>query len=126
MFDALNHCATATVIECPYCSKVLRSDNSKNRIKTHGRAVEATTNFSGPLASAGQKRPISTDISTFNRAEFGTGKSGTGPRNPKIKALFDEIINDNSTGQDMDVASHKSLFCYIFVRFVLYLYGVSL
>ena len=52
-------------------------------------------------------RPISTDISIFNRAEFGTGKPAeTRPRNPKIQALLGEIINDN--GQDMDVTSEKS------------------
>ena len=54
--------------------------------------------------AVGQKRPISTDISTFNRTEFGNGKpTETGPRNPKIQSLLDEIINDN--GQDMDVTS---------------------
>ena len=47
--------------------------------------------------AAGQKRPISTDISPFNVAEFGTGKPAeTGARNPRIQALLYKIINDKS------------------------------
>ena len=72
---------------------------------THDRTVASLT--SQTLVAAGKKRPISTYNSTFNRTEFGNGKpTETGPRNPKIQALLDEIINDN--GQDMDVTSLHS------------------
>ena len=76
--------------------------------KSHGRAAEAAPSVSQPLMVAARKRPIPADISTFNSAEFGTGKPAvTGPRNPKIQGLLDEIINDH--GQDMGVTSQKSL-----------------
>ena len=76
--------------------------------KTNDRDAEAPTCLSQPVVAAGQKRPISTDISTFNRAEFGTCEPAeAGPRNPKINVLFNEIINDN--GQDMHVTSQKFL-----------------
>ena len=64
--------------------------------------------FNQTLVAAGQKRSISTDISTFNSAEFATSKlAESGPRNPKIQTLLDEIINDND--QDRDVTSQKTL-----------------
>ena len=72
---------------------------------THNGAVGALA--SQTLVAAGQKRPIPTDISTFNRKEYGNGKpTETGPGNPKIQSLLDEIINDN--GQDMYVTSLPS------------------
>ena len=61
----------------------------------NGRAVEARA--SQTSMAAGHKRPISTDISPFNVAEFGTGKpAATGARNPRIQALLYTIMNDKS------------------------------
>ena len=54
--------------QCPYCSKVMRSDNLKNHVKIHDKTVNVQ-----PLGTAGQslvttgsKRPMSPDISTIN------------------------------------------------------------
>ena len=43
-------------------SKVMRSDNLKNHVNTHGKAVEAPTILSQPLVAAGKKRPISSNL----------------------------------------------------------------
>jgi hypothetical protein len=85
------------MVPCPHCSKIMRSDNLKNHVKRHGRVVE-TSNF-----TAQQKRPRSSDILVFDerfavKRPFETFHgSDKLPKNPKIQALVNEIINESST-----------------------------
>ena len=103
--------ASKTWYTCSKCGKNISSYHSlwrhkrnyqstTTQRKTHNRAIEART--SQPLVTVGQKKPIS----IFIGGEFGTGKpADNGPRNPKMQAVLDEIINDDQT---MNVTSQPS------------------
>ena len=94
---------------CDKCGKKLSSYKSLWRHKKNCKTSQSTSNWSVTetphinefRSTLGQKRPRSPN---FNGAD-----KETGPRNPKITALLDEIMNDNSPDRDMDVASQKSL-----------------
>ena len=61
-----------------------------------------------PSFNAANDDKMFTAKKPFNAIIHGSDKE-TGTRNPKITALLDEIMNDNSRGRDMDVASQKPL-----------------
>ena len=113
-------------VQCPYCSKVMRSDNLKNHVKIHGKTVNVQ-----PLVIAGQslvttgsKRAMSLDIPTFNDdkrclieipVDAGSEKE---PKNLKIQALLEEIVNDTPTvkahttilpKKTLPIVSHKKV-----------------
>ena len=61
-----------------------------------------------PTFNAANDNKMFTTKSTFNATIHGSDKE-TGPRNPQITALLDEITYDKSPARGMDVASQKSL-----------------
>ena len=71
----------------------MRSDNLKKHVKIHEKSVID----SQPLIIMGQKRQCSTDnLPTTDKGDFNIGKpENVKPKNPKIQALLDEIINDD-------------------------------
>ena len=83
-------------VQCSYCLKVMRSDNLKNHVKIHERAVNTQ-----PVGITGQKRQHFTDnVPTTDREGFDDGKPETlnQPKNPKIQALRHERITVSRRG----------------------------
>ena len=89
-------------VQCSYCSKVMRSDNLKNHVKIHDKTVnvQPLVTAEQSLVITGSKRPMSPDIPTFNDDKICPIKipvdagSEKEPKNLKIQALLEEIVND--------------------------------
>ena len=76
------------MLSCPYCSKVMRSDNLKNHIQRH-RDVQHASYQPQP----GHKRPSSS-------SQLQPIQSASLVKNPKIKNLVNEILNDSEIVED--------------------------
>ena len=77
------------MLSCPHCTKVIRSDSLKNHIKRHGDVQHATSYQPHP----GHKRPSSS-------SQLLPIQSGSHVKNPKIRNLVNEILNDSAIVED--------------------------
>ena len=90
-------------VQCMYCSKVMRSDNLKNHVKIHKKKSfndQPIVAVGQSLVTTGSKRTLPLDIPTFNddtrcpvKMPVDVGLENE-PKNIKIQALLEEIIND--------------------------------